>query len=355
MSGAVKVEAVLSGRLTASSRFRVLQYVDPLRKMGVRVTARPPGINKYASLPDRWRRRALVASVARPALRGIKVASRIPATARSWRSDVTWLEREVLPGRVTLERFLHRPLLFDVDDAIWLIAEGYERMAREIAARADCVLAGNDFLADWFARDARSVERVWTAVDTDRFRPRAAADPGPDGPFVVGWTGSGRTLQYLMAIERSLARFLTSTPDARLVVMADVAPKFQDLPPERVEFVRWNPYDEARVVGGFDVGLMPLPDTDWARGKCAFKLLQYLSCEVPAVASPIGMNQQVLDMAEVGIAASSPDDWTEALRTLHIDRECRKRLGDSGRKLVERSFSVKVVASQLADIFRRYS
>lgn len=355
MSAPVRVEAVLSGRLTASSRFRVLQYVEPLRRFDVHVSARPPRINKYASLPDRWRKRPLVASAARPALRAVKVASRIPATARSWRSDVTWLEREILPGKLTLEPLLHRPLVFDVDDAIWLISDGYERVARSVASRADCVIAGNDFLAEWFAQSAREVRRIWTAVDTSRFSPRPARSQERAVPFTVGWTGSGRTLPYLMAIEQSLARFFSSAPEAKLLVMADVKPVLRELRPESVEFVRWNTHDEANVVAGFDVGLMPLPDTDWGRGKCAFKLLQYLSCEVPAVASPVGMNREVLDMGDVGIAASSADDWVDALLTLYSDREFAKKLGQSGRQLVERSFSVEVLSGQLADVFRHYS
>jgi len=354
MMRTLRVEAVLSGRSTPSSRFRVLQHVAPLRELGVEVSARPPRINKYSSVPDRWKRHRLVTASARPAFRALKVASRIPVAARSWSADLTWLEREVVPGKVTIEPLLHQPLLFDVDDAIWLISDEYAVASRRLARRARCVLAGNDFLAGWFGDIAPTVERVWTAIDTDRFAPRTGADPG-SGRFVVGWTGSATTLPYLLSIERPLAKFLDAARDAKLVVIADIAPQLRDLPPERVEFVRWSPSREAPVVAGFDAGLMPLPDSDWARGKCAFKMLQYLSCGLPAVVSPVGMNRQVLDMADVGIAASSPDEWVEALLQLYSDRDRARRLGCSGRQLVERTFSVKVVSRQLADIFRRYS
>jgi len=346
----VRVEAIVSGRLAASTRFRVLQHVAPLRRLGIEVSARPPRISKYASVPAGWAGHRLVRPAAALALDGAKLGARVPGAARSWRADVTWLEREVLPGHVTLEPFLHRPVLFDVDDAIWLLSPGHERATRAVARRAACVVAGNDYLADWFGSVAPAVERVWTAVDTQRFAPV----PRHDGPFVVGWTGSGSTLRYLRAIAPALARFLVEADDARLVVMADAFVELPQLPPDRVDLVRWSPAGEAEVVRGFDVGLMPLGGGEWAKGKCAFKMLQYMACGVPSVVSPVGMNAEVLAMAEVGLAAATDDEWVEALLTLYRDRDRALSLGRGGRALAERSFSVPVIAPQLAAAMRRY-
>jgi len=283
-------------------------------------------------------------------LRAAKLAVRLPAAARSWRADVTWLEREIMPGRLTLEPLLHRPLLFDVDDAIWLLSPGHERATRAVARRAACVLAGNDFLADWFGSVAPAVERVWTAIDTARFVPRQRSG----GRFVVGWTGSGSSIRYLAAIAGAVARFLAEAPDARLVVVSDVFVPLPGVPPERVDLVPWSPAAEATVIGEFDVGLMPLGRGTWAKGKCAFKMLQYLACAVPAVVSPVGMNAQILAMAEVGVAADDEDGWVEALLALYRDRDRAGTLGRQGRALAERDFSVPVVAAQLAAAMRRY-
>lgn len=346
----LRVEAVVSGRLAASSRFRVLQHVEPLRRLGIAVSARPPRISKYASVPGPWARRPLVAGGARLALQGAKLATRLPATARSWRGDLTWLEREILPGHETLEPLLHRPLLFDVDDAIWLLSPGHERATRAVARRATCVVAGNDFLADWFAAVAPAVERVWTAIDTVRFTPASQ----PHEPFVLGWTGSGSSLRYLRAIASAIGRFLGEVPDARLVVMADVFIDLPGIPPDRIDLVPWSPDIEATAIGGFDVGLMPLTGGDWAKGKCAFKMLQYLACGVPAVVSPVGMNTEVLAMADVGLPATSEDEWVEALLTLYRDRDQARSLGRNGRALTERCFSLPVIAGQLATVMRRY-
>ena len=358
----LRVEAILSGRLAPSSRFRVLQHVAPLGRLGIDVSARPARISKYASVPGRLAARPAVGRAAGAALTGAKVAARLPGAARSWRADLTWLEREVLPGHLTLEPVLHRPVIFDVDDAIWLLSAGHERATRAIARRAACVVAGNDFLADWFASVAPAVERVWTAIDTDRFTPACPEDgPSPgdpaspeDGAFVVGWTGSGSSLRYLRATAPAIGRFLAEAPDARLVVMADAFVALPGIPADRVDLVRWSPDREASVIQRFDVGLMPLGSGDWAKGKCAFKMLQYLSCAVPAVVSPVGMNAEVLAMAEVGLAATTEDEWVEALLALYRDRDVAGALGRAGRDLAERAFSIPVIAPQLAATMRRF-
>ncbi len=281
---------------------------------------------------------------------GAKLATRLPGAVRSWGADMTWLEREVLPGHHTLEPLLHRPVLFDVDDAIWLLSPGHERATRAIARRAACVVAGNDFLAEWFGTVAPAVERVWTAIDTDRFTPPADRHDG----FVLGWTGSGSSQRYLRSVAPAIGRFMAEVPEATLVVMADVFVELPGIPVDRITLVPWSPTTEATAISGFDVGLMPLTGGDWAKGKCAFKMLQYLACAVPAVVSPVGMNSEVLAMAEVGLAAGSEAEWVEALLTLYRDRDTAAALGRNGRELAERAFSVPVIAAQLADTIRRY-
>ena len=345
----MRVQALISGRHAASSRFRVLQHVRALDALGITVAAQPPRISKYAAVPA-GRNRAVHATLG-VALAAAKVAVRVPSAARSWRADATWLEREVLPGRLTLEPFLHRPLFFDVDDAVWLLSAGHERATRAIAARATCVLAGNDYLSDWFSSVAGAVERVWTAVDTDRFTPGGDTDR----PFTIGWTGSVSSMRYLQSISLALARVLAEVPGARLVVVSDALVELPGVDRERIDFVPWSPAVEAEALRQVDVGLMPLGRGEWAKGKCAFKMLQYLSCGVPAIVSPVGMNAQVLAMADVGLAAASDDEWVEAVLALQRDPARARILGANGRALTERAFSIPVIASQLASAMRRFT
>jgi glycosyltransferase involved in cell wall biosynthesis len=155
-------------------------------------------------------------------------------------------------------------------------------------------------------------------------------------------------------VAEAVAAFLAEVPEARLVVMADRAPAMPPVPPERLEFVRWHPDTEARVLRGIDVGLMPLPDTDWGRGKCAFKMLQYMACGVPAVVSPVGMSAQILAMADVGMGAGDDAAWREALFTLYRDRDGATAMGQRARALAEERFSLSVISDQLAERMRRY-
>ena len=147
---------------------------------------------------------------------------------------------------------------------------------------------------------------------------------------------------------------LAEVPEARLVVIADAFVPLPGVAEDRIDFVPWSPGVEAQAIGRFDVGLMPLGGGEWAKGKCAFKMLQYLACGVPAVVSPVGMNAEVLAMADVGVAAQTEDEWVEAVLALYRDPAQRRLLGETGRQLMERSFSMPVIAPQLAAAMRRY-
>lgn len=347
----VRVAALTSGRNVPSARFRVRQHLEPLRVAGVEVREHVPLIDKYAAPPvfpggagtplgrAVWRTWA-----------GVKLLTRVPGLIGAWNAQVLWLDRELLPGHRTLEPWLRRPYVFDVDDAIWLGRPGADRDVSRIAEGAAVVIAGNAYLAKWFAAHARDVRIVPTAVDTDRYLPRHFGDQEAGGRFAIGWTGSKATYRYLYAIEAPLARFVADH-DAELVVVADEPPRFQRLPVERVRYIRWSPAVEAEAVRKMDIGLMPLPLDEWTRGKCSLKMLQYMACGVPAVVSPVGMNAEILAMGRVGLPAAADADWYDALRTLYRDRTLALQLGKAGRALVEERFSRAVVSRMLALLF----
>jgi len=254
-----------------------------------------------------------------------------------------------LSGRATMERFLKHPVALDVDDAIWLSGPHAARGAMKIARQATVVMAGNRYLADWFSQFCPDVRVVPTAIDPQRFRP--AAHPRVDGPFAVGWTGLSSSYQYLYDIEKPLDGFL-SVCNAQLVVIADKPPAFRTIPANRVRFIPWTPDVEAEALHQFDVGIMPLADNEWSRGKCSLKMLQYMAAGLPVVVSPVGLNQEILEMGTPGRAARGLDDWYSALVELQRDPDLRFRLGREGRRIVEKEFSVPVIAGKLAAVFR---
>ncbi|MDX6583450.1 MAG: hypothetical protein QOI10_2634, partial [Solirubrobacterales bacterium] len=263
---------------------------------------------------------------------------------------VTWLERELQPGRATLERWTGRPRILDIDDAIWLHPSSEEGFSLKIAANCDGLVVGNRFLADHFAALSVPIWIVPTAVDTDRWRP--AEHPDAD-EFVIGWTGLASNLPNLDPIEPALAAFLEGEPRAVFQIVSEREPDFPRIDPSRVRWIRWSPDSEAEAVSAMDVGLMPVPDTDWSRGKCAFKIVQYMAAGVPVIASPIGMNAEILEAAEVGIGAREPRDWAAALSRLSADPGLRHRLGAQGRRLALDVYSRDKVASSLAAIFKQ--
>lgn len=329
----IQVAALTGGQNTPSTRFRVRQYIQPLSRFGIQVAEYIPRWGESCGLPSPF-----------------KMAARIPALRRSRTADLVWISRDLVQGYATFERLLKRPRILDVDDAIWL-SFPFGRIGQPWVARGmDAVIAGNDYLADYYSRYCRTIFVVPTGIDTQRFTLKPAA--GSEEPFTIGWTGLRSNYKYLRLIEPVLQRFLDAHPDSRLLLISNEPWKPTRIAPERIDFSPWNPTDENRLLHRMTVGLMPLPDDPWTRGKCSFKMLQYMAAGLPVVVSPVGMNRQVLEKGQVGFAAQTPDEWYDALETLYQNPSLRHTLGQTGRRVVEQFFSVDILAERLAEIFR---
>ena len=347
----ISIAALTTGKNDPSARFRVRQFIEPLSKHGFAVHEYCPRIDKHAGLPSVISGHVpqFVLPLFDAAWKGAKLATRIRGVAATWRAQITWLNRELLPGRYTLEGIAKRPYVFDVDDAIWQARPHGHTTVIKIANQAAVVIAGNAHIAEWFTPHAREVRIVPTAVDTNRFLPRDYTSR--DKPFVVGWTGSAGNYVYLYRIEDALAHFL-DTHDAELLVMAERPPQFTKLAPSKVRYVEWSLLNETQTLREMDVGLMPLTSTDWTRGKCGFKMLQYMATAVPVIVTPVGVNANILAMANVGFAAEQESDWYDALHQLYERRDMGPVMGRNGRAIVEQQFSRDVIAEMLAGIFR---
>jgi glycosyltransferase involved in cell wall biosynthesis len=333
------VTALTAGRDDPSRRFRVSQFADALARLGVEVAEHHPFFSKYTAAPFPSLGFAWTAA---------KVLARVPGVAAARLGDITWLQRELIPGRLTLEPFAGRRLLFDVDDAVWTTQHG--RSVERIAERARGVVAGNEFLAEHFRRLGARVWVVPTCVDTDRWKPLPKKERTE---WVVGWSGTASNLKYLYAIEEPLAEFLNTRDGARLLVVSDDEPRFTKILPARWRFERWSPTEEVRQAQRFDVGLMPLAASEWERGKCGCKMLTYMAVGAAAVASPVGAGAEMMRQSEVALAATTHAEWYDALARLYDDRALAARLGAAGRLLVEERYSVARHAGTLAGIFRQ--
>lgn len=330
----IKIAAFTSSADDPASRFRIRQYARPLAAHDISLREHYPPIHKgkFKRLP--W----------------FGALLRLPEILAARSCDLTWFGREMVGLHRTLERFAPGAKLFDVDDAIWL--QSRNSFSESIAALCDGVIAGNQFLAAHYEK--HGARRVWvvpTSLDTDRWRP-PRNERQTQQPWTIGWSGIWSNLHYLYAIEEPLAEFLTAHKETRLDVICDRRPSFRCIPADAWRYVPWSQANEVRAIQDVDVGLMPLDDTPWARGKCAFKMLLSLAVERTVVVSPVGVNREVLERGCIGLSATTMNEWYEALRILYHDRELARRMGVAGRRIVTEHYSVAANTPVLVNIFR---
>jgi glycosyltransferase involved in cell wall biosynthesis len=169
---------------------------------------------------------------------------------------------------------------------------------------------------------------------------------------MIGWTGTSVNFEYLYSLEDALIHVFDRYTQVNLLVVADRAPEFRKLPTSRVEFVRWTPQVDKSSVARMSIGVMPLKDSEWARGKCSYKMLCYMAAHLPVVVSPVGMNSEVLACGNIGYGASNTPEWIDSLSHLIENHSLRLAMGEAGRRVVESQFSLNQLAGQYAGVFR---
>ncbi len=350
----LRVDAFTTGHGDPSARFRVRQHINALNSLGIDVHEHIPAIDKHAGIPSKidGLTSLFPQSIIQNVWQGLKLTCRLPGLVKSLNSDLIWLNRELLPGRYSLERLLTRPIILDIDDAVWVgKPNGFETM-RRLGSEAAAVLAGNAYIADWFSQWNSNIHVVPTAIDTERFFPVIKdSDASQNNVFTVGWTGSSGNFHYMYAIEKPLNAFLEKY-NCKLLIIAESEPKFQFIRSSRIDFRRWSPEAEALSLREMDVGLMPLSNSGWTRGKCSFKMLQYMSTAIPVVVSPVGMNVEILNMGLMGYSAETDDQWFEALHSIYHNRQLALEMGKTGRRIIIENFSSREISKKIANIFR---
>jgi glycosyltransferase involved in cell wall biosynthesis len=315
----------MADRLLPSSRVRAWQYVALLERAGFSVRA-----------VDRMESRGVVTY-------GLRVLSELP------RADLLFVQKRMLPaGILRLCRAAGTPVVYDFDDAIFCRDDGSpsprEKRFRRCLRAATRVVAGNQYLAAYARALSQNVCVVSSPVSVGPYQERRPAD----GTLRLVWIGSRSTLPHLQGISGVLAVACREMPGVSLKV---IAPERPELPGVRMEFVPWSLELEEEELRGCDVGLMPLPDNAFTRGKCAYKALQCMALGLPVIVSPVGMSCEVVSRGREGWWADSADDWVSAIRTFARAPELVARMG---RAAWERAngFSIEKCGRELIAVLR---
>lgn len=337
------------GRLGASSRMRFYQYLPWLEAAGIEVTSAPLFSDGYVQGLQRNTKSPL------EALRAY--AGRVQALLASRKFDLLWIEKETLPWLPAwLEKMLLPgavPYVLDYDDAVFhyydqnrnpVVRAVLTGKHPELMQGAALVVAGNQYLAE-FARKARAphVEVVPTVIDLVRY-PAAMCQRNGEGALpCVGWIGQRATASFL-APYVSLFERLAADGRAKFAAIGIDAQSL-GLP---MDSIAWAEQTEVASIASFDIGIMPLLDGSFERGKCGYKLIQYMACGLPVVASPVGVNRQIVEHGVNGFLAETSEQWEQALQTLLADAGLRQRMGQAGRQKVEREYCLQVTGPRMA-------
>ena len=349
----MKIAAFLKyGDAAASTRQRLLQYLPHLADAGIAVETQTLIGNAYLGRFAATGRggKAVIAADYRHRVRALRDLRDV---------DLIWIHYELFPY---LPGFLEKlflpsgvPVVLDFDDAIFHMYDLHRsaavrgllgRKLQGLMRRAAACACGNAYLQDYAARFCPNSIVLPTVVDTDRYRPRAVA--GGAGPPVIGWIGSPSTFAYLKPILPLLSTLVAEGRARVRFVGAGIDPSAYP----QFEFFSWSEDSEIAAVQGFDIGVMPLPDDPWARGKCGYKLIQYMACGVPVIASPVGVNADIVTHGADGWLATDADEWAEALRCLLEDGAARARFGAAGRERIIQDYSLHVHAPRFVALLR---
>ncbi len=339
---------VTDGLLVPASRFRCEQFFRYFQQAGVETELRYAYGADYNTAINHWWGGAY--KFLGRLRRGVQEVTALSDT------DFVFLQRIAFPQTAVFEELLFRqkvPMILDFDDSLWIDGSGAANAARErafirAAELSDWLIAGNSYLADFVGMPTKTTI-IPTVIDTDIYHPTVRSA----GPVVIGWMGTAGNFPSLERVVPALKQVLKDRPDVRIRIVSN-----SDFLPLRgvqgVEQIRWTPEREVDFLRGFDIGLMPLIDLAVTRGKCAFKMIQYMAVGTSVVVSDVGANRTVFDGGDPGFLLDT-FDWFDALITLIDDPGLREIMGRRGRARVVSAYSISSVLPKYLEIFEDVS
>jgi len=276
-------------------------------------------------------------------------------------SSIVFVQRECfMIGTSLFERLftLRSKLIFDFDDSIWLptISKGNQRLKflknpdkiKKIISFSSQVVCGNQYLATYASKYNSNVIIIPSTIDTDRYYTRKKATPKA---ITIGWSGSFTTVPHFEYLIPALIKIQFKYGDWVNFLLIGVAG--YNCKGLNIRSMPWNAKSEVEDLHFFDIGIMPLPDDEWTRGKCGMKGLQYMAAGIPTIMSPVGVNKEIIQDGENGFLASTEAEWIDKLTSLIESADLRERIGLNGRKTIEEKYSVKAVAPRYLELFKQ--
>lgn len=336
-------------------RFRCEHFIPILQQKGYEITYSnllTAWDDKYFYQPKRYAIKAFIFCKA--------FLRRCFDVLRARKYDCIFIYREAfMIGTTLFERGLAKsgkPIIFDFDDSIWIsdISEGNKNLSwmkrssktDEIIALSKLVIVGNQYLADHVKLFNNNVEIIPTTIDTNYHKP---TEKQAKETVCIGWTGSETTIRHFKLIIPVLKRIKEKYGDK--VSFIQISNVTSECPEIGLETVVWNAQDEIAQLQRIDIGIMPLPDDAWAKGKCGFKGLQYMALEIPTIMSPVGVNTEIIDDGKNGFFATTDDEWFAVLCKLIDDADLRKNIGEEGRKTIVARYSIDSQKEKYLSLF----
>lgn len=343
------------------SRYRVYQYLEFLRGQEISADCKA-GVSDYVYA----RFAPYKGLLAKAVFFGLGALSRLLACFIIWRYNAIFIQRLVLPHVYPFPEMLicmvagllGKRIIFDFDDTIFArsphrkrtLAEKFTDTSRvvRIIARCDAVIAGNAYLAAYARAYNKNVVIIPTSINLTRYPVKQMTDKNPVEPYVIGWIGMPGSLPYL----NFLKPVFQELAGKHKILVRIIGGQNYDCPGVQVEHLPWSLQNEVSQILTFDIGVMPLTESEEARGKCGLKLLQYMAAGIPAVASPVSANKEIITDGENGYLAVTPEEWVEKFYSLIQSTQLRLEMGRRGRKTVERRFSIQANLPILIEVLK---
>ena len=337
----------------ASSRYRFFQFYDFYKENNAEITTQTFFDDEY--IIDLYRGKRNIRSILTAYVKRFFVLFSVK------QYDLLVVEKELFPYMPAIfEKILNLfgvQYVVDYDDAIFhqydnsnnkIIKLFLSNKIAKVMQYSSLVVAGNSYLATYATNAGAKAIVVPTVIDLEKYD-KVVANEKKDKEVVIGWIGSPSTSKYLTFLEDIFLE-LSKKYNIKVNIIGSPISPFKVFKPN---LIKWSEDTEIKEMKKFDIGIMPLNDSPWERGKCGFKLIQYMGCAIAVIGSPVGVNSEIIDDGENGFLATSKQEWMSAFEMLIEDELLRKDFGTKGNKTVQTRYSKKIVEVQLLDLYRK--